>query len=374
MTKNNTAPETSASTLATIATTRLTLRSWSILILTIAVLLRLAPCAHAQAGGDNQLDWRQRYLGIIPLVKPNPSDPVVAKVNATAITLAQADSYARTEARLVNANTTDETRAVWHDALDSLIARQLLIEEASRRKIVLRDAEVAARAREFQLASPSGQDVSSGGAPDPELIREVRGSMEIENMLDQEFRSHSVKPTPAAIQAYYDDHKDLFVADPGEIRLSHIAVSLPPEPTDQQKSAAEAKIKQLYAGAQKTKDFAALARAKSEDPLSASKGGDLGYFRPGELPPVVEKMAFSTAVGHLSPIIASNIGYSFMKVTDRRGATYAPLKDVAPKIALALLDYNQEAVVDAMVKRLRKKAKIEFTPPPAHPASESSSS
>ena len=371
MTKNNTAPATSASTLATIATARLTLRSWFTFILTtiltIAALSRLAPCAFAQAG-DNQLDWRQRYLGIIPLVKPNPSDPVVARVNAAAITLAQADSYARTEARMVNANTTEETRAVWHDALDSLIGRQLLIEEASRRKIVLSDAEVAARAREFQLASPSGQDVSSGGAPDPELIREVRGSMEIENMLDQEFRSHSVKPAPAAIRAYYDEHRDLFVADPGEVRLSHIAVRLPLNPTDQQKNAAEAKIKQLYAEAGKTRDFAALARAKSEDPLSASKGGDLGYFRPGELPPVVEKMAFGTGVGRLSPIIASNIGYSFMKVTDRRGATYAALKDVAPKIALALLDYNQQAVVDALVKRLKKKARIEFTATPGHPA------
>jgi len=318
--------------------------------------------------GDDQLDWRQRYLGIIPLVKPNPADPVVAKVNGTAITLAQADSYARTEARLLNANTTEETKAVWRDALDSIVGRQLLIEEAQRRKIVLRDAEVAARAREFQLASPSGQSLSAGGAPDADLMREVRGSMAIETMLDLEFRSHSVKPTPAAIKSYYDQHQDLFVVDPGEIRISHIAVKLPPDPTDQQKEQAEAKIKQLYAEAGKTRDFAALARAKSEDAQSARNGGDLGYFHPGQLPPVVEKIAYATGTGHLSEIIASNLGYSFMKVTDRRGATYAPLKQVQPKIALVILDYNEQEAVDALVKQLKAKAKIEFVAPPGHSA------
>ncbi len=336
-------------------------------MLAILAATQFAPIARAQGGADS-LDWRQRFLGIIPLVKPNPSDPVVATVDGTPITLAQVDSYAATEAHMVNATTTAENKAVWHDAVDSLIGRQLLIEEAARRKITIPDAQVAQRAREFQIANASGQEVSAGGAPDVALMREVRGSMEIENMLDQEFRAHSVKPTSAAIQSYYDDHKDLFVADPGEIRISHIAVKLPRDPTAQQKQEAEAKIRKLYAEAERTRDFGALARDQSEDSQSAPKGGDLGYFRPGQLPPVVEKMAFETKVGHLSPIISSNIGYSFLKVTARRGATYAPLKDVQQKIAIVLLDYNQDAALKAILKRLKAKAKIEFPTPPGHSA------
>jgi peptidyl-prolyl cis-trans isomerase C len=316
--------------------------------------------------GQNSLDWRQRYLGILPLIKPNPTDPIVAKVNGTPVTLAQVDSYAKTEARMVSATTTAENKAAWHDALDNLIGRRLLIDEAERRKIELPDTEVAQRAREFELTGISGQQVSGSGAPDAALMREVRGSMEIERMLDQEFRKASVKPTPAQIKRYYDEHQDLFIVDPGEIRISHVAVKLPPNPTDQQKQEAQSKIRKLYLEAEKSKDFAALAQAKSEDSQSASKGGDLGYFRPGRLPPVVEKLAFATRVGHLTEIIESNIGYSFIRVTDRRGATYAPLKNVQPKIALVLLDYNQEAVVKSLLKQLKKKAKIEFPTPPPH--------
>jgi parvulin-like peptidyl-prolyl isomerase len=319
--------------------------------------------------GDSGLDWHQRFLGIIPLVKPSPSDPIVAKVNGVPITLTEVNSYSKTEARLVNATSTAENKAVWQDALDNLIGRQLLIEEATHRKVSVSDAEVAQRAREFRLTEANGQEVSSRGAPDPALMREVRATMEIESMLDREFAAHSVKPTAEAIRSYYDEHKDLFVVDPGEIRLSHIAVKLPADATEQQKKQALDKIKQLRAEAEKTRDFAALARRKSEDSLSASKGGELGYFRPGQLPPVVEKAAFSTRLGHLSQILGSNIGYSFMKVTERRGATYAPLKDVQPKIALVLLDYNQDLVVKALIKSLKKKAKIEFPAPPPHTAS-----
>jgi parvulin-like peptidyl-prolyl isomerase len=337
-------------------------------LFSLALALGLGAVRSAGQGAPAGLDWRQRFLGILPLVKPSVTDPVVAKVDGTDLTLAQVDSYAKTEARLVNATSTAENKAVWHDAVDNLIGRQLLIEEARRRKIALSDAEVAQRAREFELTSAGGQEVSAPGAPDAQLMDAVRGSMQIENMLDQEFRAHSVKPTPAAIEKYYLEHKDLFVVDPGEIRISHIAVKLPPDPTDAQRQEAERKIKQLYAEAEKTKDFAALARAKSEDSLSSGKGGDLGFFRPGQLPPVVEKVAFSTKVGDLSDIIESNIGYSFLKVTERRGASYAPLKDVKPKIALVLLDYNQEAVVKSLLERLRKKARIEFPTPQDHRA------
>ncbi len=68
-----------------------------------------------------------------------------------------------------------------------------------------------------------------------------------------------------------------------------------------------------------------MAKENSEDSESAAKGGDLGYFRPGQLPPVVDKVVFATPVGQLTEILESNLGYSFIKVIARRGETIAPL-------------------------------------------------
>jgi peptidyl-prolyl cis-trans isomerase C len=330
------------------------------LILAIATALASTPFLRAQELGQSGLSWQQRFLGILPLVKPDPKDPVVVTVDGTPITAAQVRDYAKTEQRLLNSTSTEETRAVFRDAMENLINRQLLIEEAKRRHITITDGELAERAREFQVQGLGGESVTPGGAPDQLLLDQVRGSMEIEKMFDQEFAQKKVAPSEADIQRYYDEHKDLFVQDPGEVRLSHLAIKLPPNATDAQKTDGMKKITALRQQAIKSKDFSALAAKYSQDQVSAAKGGDLGYFRKGQLPPVVDKLAFATPVGGYSSIVESNLGFSFLKVTERRGVTYAPLKAVKSKIAMVLLEYNQEYVVKNLLKKLAKNAKIKF--------------
>ena len=333
------------------------------LILAISVAVATAFPGHAQLG-ESGLNWQQRFLGILPLVKPDPKDPVVVSVNGAPITAAEIADYAKTEARMINATSTEESKAVFRDASENLINRQLLLQEAEKRKIAIPDGEVAQRAREFQIGGAEGQTVPQSGAPDAQLMAAVRGSMMIEKMLDDEFRAHHVQPTEAQIQQYYDEHRDLFVKDPGEVQIAHIAVKLPPNPTDAQKKAAVEKIIKIYKEAQKSKDFAAIAKQNSEDTESAAKGGDLGYFRPGVLPPVIDKMVFATPVGQLTQIVESNLGYSFIKVVSRRGGTVSPLSEVKAKIALFILDENEDMVVKGLIKKIAKGAKIDFKSPP----------
>jgi peptidyl-prolyl cis-trans isomerase C len=335
----------------------------------IAAVCLLTRMARAQAPvigtnlGQANLTWQQRFLGIIPLVKPDPKDPVVVTVDGHPITAAQVNDYAKTEARMINATSTEESRAVWKDAVENLVNRQLLIDEAERRKITVPEQQLMARAREFKLTGISGQDLSPGGKPDPLLVAGVRDSMIVEKMLDSEFQKQNVRPTDVQIKDYYDEHHDLFVKDAGEVRISHIALKLPPNATAQQKKAAQDKIAKLYQMALHSKDFAALAKKYSQDPNTAPKGGDLGYFSPGQLPPVVDKQVFSTPVGKLTQVFESSIGFSFIKVTARRGETYQPLVDVKAKIAMVLLDYNEDAVVKDLLKKLARKARIEFHKP-----------
>ena len=340
---------------------RISRKPWSIACLILAIVAAVATAYPVRAQlGESGLNWQQRFLGILPLVKPNPKDPVVVTVNGAPITAAEIADYAKTEAQMINATSTEESNAVFRDASENLINRQLLLQEAARRKITIPDAEVAQRARQFQIAGGEGQAAPASSAPDALLMNEVRGSMMIEKMLDDEFRTHHVQPTEAQIQDYYDQHRDLFVKDPGEVQIAHIAVKLPPNATDAQKKAAAEKIIKIYKEAQKNKDFAAIAKQNSEDTESAAKGGDLGYFRPGQLPPVVDKMVFATPVGQLTQILESNLGYSFIKVVARRGETNAPLSEVKAKIALFILDENEDTVVKGLLKKLAKGAKIEF--------------
>src|SRR5215469_2871483 len=111
--------------------------------------------------GTANLNWQQRFLGILPLVKPDPKDPVVVTVNGTPITAGEINDYAKTEARMINATSTEESKAVFKDATENLIGRQLLVDEAKRRGISIPDQQVMARAGEFKLTALSGEEVSN---------------------------------------------------------------------------------------------------------------------------------------------------------------------------------------------------------------------
>jgi len=70
----------------------------------------------------------------------------------------------------------------------------------------------------------------------------------------------------------------------------------------------------LLAGA----DFAEMAKAKSQDPGSAEKGGDLGWFGRGQMIPVFEETAFKTNPGQIAEPVLSNYGWHIIQTLDRR--------------------------------------------------------
>jgi parvulin-like peptidyl-prolyl isomerase len=79
-------------------------------------------------------------------------------------------------------------------------------------------------------------------------------------------------------------------------------------------------------------------------------------------------MVFATPVGQVTQILQSNLGYSFIKVVSRRGETIAPLSEVKAKIAMFILDENEDAEVKGMLKKIAKGAKIEFKKAPGEGA------
>ncbi|GEM_PF-1116001 len=63
--------------------------------------------------------------------------------------------------------------------------------------------------------------------------------------------------------------------------------------------------------------FAEIAARVSDDPGSASRGGDLGYFNQGVMVPEFEQAAFNLQVGEISDLVKTQFGYHIIKVDDR---------------------------------------------------------
>lgn len=69
-------------------------------------------------------------------------------------------------------------------------------------------------------------------------------------------------------------------------------------------------------------DFASLAEKYSEDPLSKIQGGDLGFFRRGELAPEYEAMAFALRPGEIGDPVETMFGFHLIQLLERRGTTF----------------------------------------------------
>lgn len=127
---------------------------------------------------------------------------------------------------------------------------------------------------------------------------------------------------------------------PEEVKASHILILATEEN-------AEAKASQLLAELKGGKDFAELAKARSQDPGSGAKGGDLGFFARGRMAKEFEEAAFQLKVGELSGLVKTQFGYHIVKVTDRKEAGKQSFDEVRNTL---LQEVTQKILTEGRIK------------------------
>ncbi|MET1032413.1 peptidylprolyl isomerase [Domibacillus tundrae] len=133
-----------------------------------------------------------------------------------------------------------------------------------------------------------------------------------------------IEITDEEISTYFDENKETF-ATSEQVEASHILVG------DEEK-VNEVAVK-LAAGG----DFAELAKEYSTDTTSGKNGGELGFFGTGEMAAEFKTAAFAMEVGETSDPVKTDYGYHIIKVTDKREAKEANLKDSTAEIKEALM-------------------------------------
>ncbi len=104
---------------------------------------------------------------------------------------------------------------------------------------------------------------------------------------------------------------------PDSVSARHILVS--PDQVSS-REAAQAKADSLFALIKSGGDFAFLATQHSADPGSGAKGGDLGWFKEGQMVPTFNDACFDGAKGDLV-IVESRFGFHIIEVLDQKGST-----------------------------------------------------
>ncbi|TCT19034.1 peptidylprolyl isomerase [Thiobaca trueperi] len=104
-----------------------------------------------------------------------------------------------------------------------------------------------------------------------------------------------------------------------QVRLQHILIALPDDPTPEQVRTAEAKAKRLLAQLRGGADFSAVA-ARESDGSNALEGGDLGWFEMGAVPALVAEQAMTLAEGAITEPLRSPSGFHLIKLREIKGA------------------------------------------------------
>lgn len=121
--------------------------------------------------------------------------------------------------------------------------------------------------------------------------------------------------TEQEIKNYYKEHADDF-KEQEKRKITYVLFETTPSSKDslEIRNFAEALLDSAKNGA----DFAELAETYSDDPGSAPKGGDLGFFAKGAMVKPFEEAAFSAKVGEIVGPIKSNFGLHIIKVEDKK--------------------------------------------------------
>lgn len=170
-------------------------------------------------------------------------------------------------------------------------------------------------------------------------------------MLDKQ-----LAPDEAAQSAYakaaYQANSARF-QQPQEVEARHILIR---GNTPESRAKAEAILAQLKQGG----DFKTLATKSSEDPGSAPKGGDLGFFGKGRMAKPFEDAAFALdKPGELSPIVETQFGFHIIELVSKRQLGTRPFAAVEPELKEEALKQSVKDSREGVVKRLGEQLKLD---------------
>jgi len=159
--------------------------------------------------------------------------------------------------------------------------------------------------------------------------------------LDAAKMASDVKADDAALKRRYEDQKSHFVS-PEQRLASHILVKVDKNADAAAQKAALEKAQTIAQQAKSSKDFAALAKADSEDLGSKVQGGDLGWLDKGVTDPAFESALFAMGKGEISDAVKSDEGYHVIQLRDVRAEKVRGFDEVKGDLAKQYLEGERD--------------------------------
>ncbi len=325
------------------------------------------------------------YMLLFTLVLAGCNRPhqanVVATVNGHPIERAELERYYRGNLGDGQREPTPIQASIARlDILRQLIDDEILQQRAAKLNLVATDEEVDAKLGELKAPFTQeefNQRLKAKNMTLEDLKRQIRRSLTSEKLMNKEINS-KINITDADITNYYNDNKAEFNLIEPQYHLAQIVVTSVPsqQPGNLQnnkamnEAEAKKKIETLHNRLESGEDFGALAANFSEQPATASNGGDMGFIPETQLhaDPNVYAAVVKLKPGQITDVLPfteagskRSVGYAIYKLISREAAGQRELNDprVQQAIRQQLRDSRAQLLKNAYYEMLRDQARVE---------------
>jgi len=282
--------------------------------------------------------------------------------------------------------------------LDSMIDRLLVRQKIKELNIVLSEEEVRQSIEEVKSQNRLSQEeltvaLISQGMTFDQYKAQMKEQLERLRLMSQEVKS-KVQVDEKEVKDYYDANLASFSGDeayraraiflrlspnatPEEIRAAMVKFETASAEIRKNRNFAEPskkladlaspeeiraaifKFEAASAAARKNNNFAELAKKYSDDEVAQKDGGDLGFFKKGEMTPEIEKIVLSIKPGEVETIAVPG-GIYMIKLEEKKPGEVKPFEAVKEEIEERLYQEKSEARFARWLEELRKNAAIEM--------------
>jgi parvulin-like peptidyl-prolyl isomerase len=294
-------------------------------------------------------------------------DRIVAVVNQEIITFSEIEKWSRPFQKEIQAEDRLERREriqeVFRKVLDRIIEEKLIEQEAKKSGIKVTSKEIDVAVEEVKQQNKINQEELEKALATEGLTLEAFKKDLEKRILRTKFVHSAVKVEQRAgekelIEFFQKNVNQYWVNE--SYRPAHILFLIQQEATPEQIRGIRKKSQKVLEKIKEGADFAKMAIEYSEDTSSRKEGGDLGYFKKGELLPTLEREAMKLQVGEVSDLIRTEVGFHILKLLDRKGGEPPPFEEIKEKVQADYYEKELEKAYQQFLGKLKEKSVIEI--------------
>jgi len=300
------------------------------------------------------------------MTKKHSTSVIVAKVNAEELFELQLEEAVKNysdslKEQGINIRSLgqDQLHNVRKFMLQKMVERELLHQEAVRKKIKVTAKEIDQIMQDSEKNFPSHQafidDLVKDGMSIEEYRERLAYDMLVNKVASKRYEERKKPLSDDEVHRFYENNRQLF-AQPESVSIGHILMKIPEDADDKKWEEAKKKLREIR---KSKEDFRLLAKKHSQCP-SAKQGGDLGFYFRGQLHPKLDASAFKLKANEISQPAESQDGVHLIKLYEHRSQGFIPpfeeIKDQVEKVAKT---EQAQRIYQEYVDELKIKAHIE---------------